>query len=648
MTAVVWTDAQILAQMKSGSYWKTSILTYSFPISTTYLTGTTEKAGFTPLNSQQMQSAVIALGLWDDLIKNSIVAGSGATDITFGNSSTGVSYAQTYFPTKSTAWFNPLYNDVTHPTVGTYGFMTFVHELGHAMGLEHMGNYNGTGNWTPSSYQDSVVYSIMSYFGPAYGSGASNGQGLVAWADWVGSDGVLYAPQTPMLNDVMVVQNIYGADLTTRTDDTTYGFHSTVGTASGGIYDFTINQHPILCIYDAGGNDTLDLSGWNTTESISLVSGTFTSCNDMTNNISIAYTAIIENAVGGGGNDTITGSAFDNRLDGGAGDDVITGGMGNDTIIGGAGNDTAVYFGDLSIYTVAYDKGTGHFTISGGSDGTDDVSGVENFVFNGVTYSAATLIANATVPLIDVGISANTISAAEGNSGTTAFTFTVTLASAATASEHVSYSVAGVGMNAAATDDFAGALAGTVIFNAGETTKTITILVAGDTVVEADETFAVTLSGASSGLHIGQTSAMSTILNDDVSTTTLSADNNFNTCISGSSIADQIQGTSGNDILFGQDGNDVLNGLTGNDYLVGGRGSDTFQFTDAHFGNDYIADFTQGEDKIQIGPAVGVSLADLQILNNGTQDATIVHGADTIHVHSYTAITLAASDFIFA
>ena len=33
-------------------------------------------------------------------------------------------------------------------------FQTYVHEIGHALGLDHMGNYNGNGNWTPSSFQD--------------------------------------------------------------------------------------------------------------------------------------------------------------------------------------------------------------------------------------------------------------------------------------------------------------------------------------------------------------------------------------------------------------------------------------------------------------------------------------------------------------
>ena len=63
-----------------------------------------------------------------------------------------------------------------------------------------------------------------------------------------------------MLDDIAAVQAMYGADLTTRTGDTTYGFHST---ADRDVFDFYTNINPFLTIYDAGGHDTLDLSGFN-------------------------------------------------------------------------------------------------------------------------------------------------------------------------------------------------------------------------------------------------------------------------------------------------------------------------------------------------------------------------------------------------
>jgi hypothetical protein len=88
------------------------------------------------------------------------------------------------------------------------------------------------------------------------------------------------------------------------------------GTLSA-IYNFSVNLHPILTIYDSAGTDTLNLSGWSTPSLIDLTPGAYSSCNSMTYNIAIAYTCNIENAIGGTGADTITGNSLNNYLDGG-------------------------------------------------------------------------------------------------------------------------------------------------------------------------------------------------------------------------------------------------------------------------------------------------------------------------------------------
>ena len=85
----------------------------------------------------------------------------------------------------------------------------------------------------------------------------------------------------------------------------------------------------------------------------------------------------------------------------------------------------------------------------------------------------------------------------------------------------VSYAVSGGTANAA---DFGGTLpSGTVSFAAGETSKTITVNVSGDTTVEPDESFNVVLSSPA-GATIGTGTASSTILNDDVAAPALSID----------------------------------------------------------------------------------------------------------------------------
>lgn len=649
MPAANWTNAQIVGQLNSGMLWTGQTITYAFPTTKTGTYGSTEGAGFSALSIAQQNKATLALSLWDDLIAPDMVnVASGTSNIEFGNSTTGVSYAHAYFPTQGTVWFNKAYGDLQSPVVGAHGFLTYIHEIGHSLGLDHMGNYNGSGNWTPSSYQDSTVLSLMSYFGPSWGGGASNGEGLVAWADWVGSNGVLYSPQTPMLNDIMAIQAMYGVETTTRTGDTTYGFNSTLSTVSGGIYDFTQNTHAIMCLFDSSGTDTLDLSGWNTSSSISLVPGTFSSGNYMTNNISIAYTCVIENAVAGAGADTLVGNAFNNRLSGGAGNDTLTGGLGNDTLVGGANSDTAIYASAFDTFNVSYDAVAAAFTISNSVEGTDTVTGVEYFVFNGVSKTANDLMAGTGVRSA-VSIAADAVTVTEGNSGTRNVTFALTLDAASKTNQTVQYTVAGSGSSAANSSDFSGAQQGTVTFVAGSTRSTITVLVAGDTLLEQNETFAVTLSNASAGLRVSAGVATVTITNDDFAPIYNVINGNArNNSLIGTLGNDIISGLAGNDALNGGAGNDLINGGTGNDRLTGGLGADNFVFTDLRFGRDSITDFTDGTDKLAFGASVATAFSEFRIVGNGTNYVTVYHSTDSISIYGTAPITLTADDFLFA
>jgi hypothetical protein len=103
----------------------------------------------------------------------------------------------------------------------------------------------------------------------------------------------------------------------------------------------------------------------------------------------------------------------------------------------------------------------------------------------------------------------------EGAAGSTDFTFTVTRSGNTTAADTVDYAVSGAGAGA---DDFTGGVypSGTVSFAAGETSKIVTVQVAGDGDYEADEGFTVTLSNPSIGSTITTASASGTITNDDI------------------------------------------------------------------------------------------------------------------------------------
>jgi serralysin len=208
-----------------------------------------------------------------------------------------------------------------------YKFMILIHEIGHALGLEHPGDYNANPNFVityeaAAAYiQDSRQYSVMSYFESENTGARTRGH----YAD------------TPLLHDIIALQDLYGANTTTRTGDTVYGFNSNADRSAFCLENS--QDKPIFCIWDAGGDDTLDLSGFRDKQMINLNPGTFSSAGGLTLNISIAPGVIIENAVGGSGRDRILGNDADNVLDGGAGNDRLKGGAGDDVLHGGKGFD---------------------------------------------------------------------------------------------------------------------------------------------------------------------------------------------------------------------------------------------------------------------------------------------------------------------
>ena len=100
----------------------------------------------------------------------------------------------------------------------------------------------------------------------------------------------------------------------------------------------------------------------------------------------------------------------------------------------------------------------------------------------------------------------------EGNSGTTSYTFTVSLSNASAQTVSVNYATADG--TATVTDSDYVAASGTLSFAPGQTSKSITVLVNGDTKFEADQTFSVVLSNASNGT-LGTSTGTGTITNDD-------------------------------------------------------------------------------------------------------------------------------------
>ena len=109
---------------------------------------------------------------------------------------------------------------------------------------------------------------------------------------------------------------------------------------------------------------------------------------------------------------------------------------------------------------------------------------------------------------------------------------------------------------------------------------------------------------------------------------------------------DVLRGGQGTDLLDGGSGADRLFGSAGNDTLTGGAGADTFVFL-GMFGNDRIADFQDGSDKIRFLNAAGFDFSDAAITGNGTSAVHVSFGGGTVDVTGVSPITLSAADFEF-
>jgi hypothetical protein len=188
-----------------------------------------------------------------------------------------------------------------------------------------------------------------------------------------------------------------------------------------------------------------------------------------------------------------------------------------------------------------------------------------------------------------LSIAPDSASKAEGNSGTTAFTFTVTRSGSTSGTTTVNYAVTGSGTNVASAADFGGTFpSGVVTFTDGQSTQTITINVSGDTSVEPDEGFTVTLSNASAGASIGTTNATGSILNDDASPASLAI------AADSASKNEGNTGTTAFTFIVTRSGN--TSGMTTVNYAVTGSGANAANAAD--FGGTFpggVVTFANGE-----------------------------------------------------
>jgi len=206
-----------------------------------------------------------------------------------------------------------------------------------------------------------------------------------------------------------------------------------------------------------------------------------------------------------------TGNPNTVQVQPGLGTETIIGGTGDLTIVGTDGWESVTFSGlPGHMYIVTNTPGTLATTISDGT-GTDSVLGGSLvYEWPGTTWPQP----------FTISVAALDATKTEGNSGSTEFAFTLTRGGDSTEAVSVNWAVIGSGANPADTTDFSGGVlpSGTVNFGAGQTAATITVYVAGDSVVEPDNEFTVTLSNPSAGGTLGTTSATGTIRNDDATT----------------------------------------------------------------------------------------------------------------------------------
>ncbi len=141
-------------------------------------------------------------------------------------------------------------------------------------------------------------------------------------------------------------------------------------------------------------------------------------------------------------------------------------------------------------------------------------SGVVNAANIDVTDTATVTIVNDD----SVNISIADQMVVEGNTGNSNMDFTVTLDKPAPTAVTVNYATSD---NTANSGSDYNATTGILTFNAGETSGTITVPITGDLMLEADETFTVTLSSPSAFGIIVDGTAIGTIQNNDVAAVTL-------------------------------------------------------------------------------------------------------------------------------
>jgi len=323
------------------------------------------------------------------------------------------------------------------------------------------------------------------------------------------------------------------------------------------------------------------------------------------------------------GDDTITGTAFDDTIFGGDGDDTLSGSAGNDRIDGGLGFDVVNFTGNVADYSVI-SLGPDVWQVTdnrvGAPDGENVISSVENLLFNGVPFSPLADVVGTTGPDVLIGDDARNRISGEGG------------------------------------DDYIDGAGDNDIITGGSGNDT---LIGG----EGSDTFRVGLNAGTDSVSGGDgydrieaTAANAVIGLSEISGIDLIDAAGFaGVRVVGSSAAQtldfslvqlidvvSINGDGGNDVIIGSLGADTIIGSFGSDTMDGGGGDDTFQIG-VSAGLDTI-EGGDGHDRIvatAANAAIGlVQVSGIEEISAGGFAGVRIVGSSASQVLDFSEVTL--------